>query len=262
MKRRYLAFLSVGFAVLAGAASSLHAQFNPATYTFTEPEYFNSFGGPVPAGYAQYAAVSGGFGFTIADKDGRTLSTAAAINNGSTTLTTINPSLWLGGDAVLFQIAIANPATFTAQIAGASSTDILALFNSSGTALSAAVGGGTVLGPSNDGITAPGVYYIGTSTPGYYPENAEGQNIFGLTATDGAYSPVTSDLVLSSTDYQAWTLPGTAPANPGQIIGTSSEFISGSGADISLTGVPEPASASLLVVGGLGLLARRRKARA
>jgi len=249
--------------VFSGFGSSAHAALDGANHSqWDEDDYYNGFGGPAPAGIVEYST---GFS-TIGDFDGRVISNAAVTTNkvDSSPLTSISTFLFADGsnDANLYQFTITNPSTFSASIP---STDlVLALFNSSGAGLAASLGG-TAITAANAGVTTPGIYYIGIADNGLYPQNNEGQNIFGLTGAAGVFTPAggVTDTALGTSELTSWTLPGAS--GPAGVLSNTS-FVAPS-STITLTGsgfavVPEPASMSILLAGGLGLLARRRKARA
>jgi PEP-CTERM motif len=253
--------LGMAMATVAVGAFSSHAlaALNPLDHTqWVEDYYYNGFGGAAPPGLVESSV---GFS-TIGDYDGRVLSNAAVTTNmvDGSALDSINTELFAIQDANLYEFKITDPSTFSAS--NASGGLVMALFASDGTALSAAVGA-SALNSSNDGVTAAGTYYIGLATASDYPENNEGENIFGLTGATGVFSPVVSDKVLSTDQYIAWTNPGDA--DPGDLLANTS-FLAG-GDVITLTGsayavVPEPTSIMLLMVGGTGLMLRRRKSRA
>ena len=246
MKRHIV--LSVGIASLGMLTGFAHAKLNPSNHSqWIEDYYYNGFGGAAPAGVIEYSV---GFS-TIADFDGRVLSNPSVTTNklDGSPLTSINTELFTGTDANLYEFTITNPSTFSASIT--SSNLVLALFGSDGTGIAASQGGAA------DAITgaslSPGIYYLGIANPGMYPENAEGQNIFGLSGTAGVYTPVTADAVLGTNAGTAWTLGSAYPG----LLQNVSFFASGSTITLGGAGfavVPEPASVSLLLVGSLGLL--------
>jgi len=255
MKRRNLGAIlaAVGF----GLVLNSHALAVPnytAPGTWNEGYYYNSFGGPLPPGI-----IEGSAGFsTIGDYDGRTvpLSGVTADTADSDPLTTINTGLFAGTDVNLYEIAVTNPATFSASVP--STTLLLTLFSANGTALSASLG--TTLNSTNDGITAAGLYYVGIADPALFPADNAGNLLFGAPAVAGAYAPVAlADMMLSTNANQAWASSTGAPTSP---LLSNTSFLAAS-STITLTGagfavVPEPTTLGLLGVASLGLLARRR----
>jgi hypothetical protein len=235
--------------------------------TWNENPYYSGFGGPLPPGI-----VEGSAGFsTIGDYDGRTIGLAGVTTNISGSdpvggLTTINTGLFSGTDVNLYEISVTSPSTFTASIP--STGLLLTLFSSTGTALAASVGGvADTLNSTNDGITAPGLYYIGladNTTAGLFPSDNAGNLLFsipqtGATYTPGVYAPV-AGTALSTNPLQAWA---TATGAPLSTLLVNTSFVAG-GSTITLTGadfaqIPEPASLSLISVGVIGLLGRRRR---
>ena len=180
MKSRTILSVAVAAGAIGAAFSSQAlASLNPSNHTqWVEDYFYEGFGGPAPAGAVEYSV---GFS-TIGDFDGRVLSNAAVTTNmvDGSPLDSINTELFTGTDANLYKFQITDPSTFSASVTG--TTLILGLFASDGTALSASIGGPSdALNSTNDGVTAAGTYYIGIANPGGYPENNEGQNIFGLT---------------------------------------------------------------------------------
>jgi hypothetical protein len=262
MNRRKLSVIlgAVGSGLLLSSAA-----FAVPNYTspgiWNEGAYDNGFGGPRPPGI-----VEGSAGFsTIGDYDGRVLSNSGVTTNTTDgfPLTTINTSLFAGTDVNLYAIAITNPATFTASVPN--TTAMLALFNSTGTALAASIGGtADALNSTNDGVTAPGIYYLGladAATAGLFPANNAGALLFGAPVVAGVYPPVSlADMTLSTNPNQAWASSTGAPTNP---LLSNTSFLAPS-STITLTGaqfavVPEPTTLGILGAGSLGLLARRRK---
>jgi hypothetical protein len=253
MKRRNLSAIlaAVGFGlVLSSHALAVTGPYYSAPGTWNENPYYNGFGGPLPPGI-----VEGSAGFsTIGDYDGRTIALAGVTTDtaDSDPLTTITTGLFSGSDANLYEIAITNPATFTASVT--SPNLILALFSPSGAALEAAVGGTTnsdTITGTAAGVTSPGIYFLGIADPSEYPLNNEGQNIFGLTGATGTFTPVTGDTALSTTVATSWTTP---LANTSFVAPSSTITLTGAGFAV----VPEPTTLGLLGVASLGLLARRR----
>ncbi|MGA2442322.1 MAG: PEP-CTERM sorting domain-containing protein [Tepidisphaeraceae bacterium] len=261
MKGRTILSVAVAAGAIGGAFSSQAlAGLNPSNHTqWVEDYYYSGFGGPAPSGAVEYSA---GFS-TIADFDGRVLSNAAVTTNtvDGSPLDSISTELFTGTDANLYKFKITDPSTFSASIT--STSLVLALFASDGTALAASIGGASdAINASNDGVTTAGTYYIGIANPGGYPENNEGQNIFGLTGATGDFAPAAgvTDLLLSTNPAIAWTTGGAYPG----LLQNVSFFASGSTITLSDSGyavVPEPSTLALLV-GGAGLMLRRRRSRA
>ncbi|HUO10981.1 MAG TPA: PEP-CTERM sorting domain-containing protein [Phycisphaerae bacterium] len=251
--RRTLTIALVGATV--AVASQAQAALNATNHSqWDQDYYYNGFGGSVPGSPVEYSV---GFS-TIADYDGRVLSNAAVTTNlvDSSPLTTISSHLFSGTDANLYKISITNPASFSASIP--STSLVLALFSSNGTALAASIGGASdAITGANAGLTLPGIYYIGIANVGGYPENAAAQNIFALTGTAGVFTPVTGDAVLAADPQIAWTITsGTA----GLLTNTS---FTAAGSTITLTGsgfavTPEPTTLALLAGGAMVLISRRR----
>jgi hypothetical protein len=264
--KRHVLNASLVTAGVAGLLSSQALATGPALDSTThaawdENAYYNGFGGALPSGI-----VEGSTGFsTIGDYSGRTIALAGpditTNKTDSTVLTTINTGLFSGTDANLYEIAVTNPATFNVSIP--STSLILAIFNSSGGAIAASVGGPTdALTGANTGITKAGLYWVGIADQPLYPENAEAQNLFGLTNTStGVFTPVAGITVLNlATDpHIAWTLPnGDASAllsNTSFTAPSSTITLAGAGYAV----VPEPASIGLLTIISVGMLGRRKK---
>lgn len=207
MSREFLLKMSVavlGLSVLAGSAYAV-PHLDTVTTQWDEGAYYNGFGGSLPAGI-----VEGSAGFsTIGDYDGRTISLAGVTTNktDNNPLLTISTGLFSGTDVNTYEIAVTNPALFTASVV--STTLDLAIFNSAGKAVVASVGGPLdILNATNDNITTPGIYYISLSNPAQVPQNAAGGNIFGITSgTAGIYNPVTADSTLATDPNIAFYLP-------------------------------------------------------
>jgi hypothetical protein len=246
---------SQALAVGPALHASNHAQWD-------ENAYDNGFGGALPAGI-----VEGSAGFsTIGDFSGRTVALAGpditTNMTDNTVLTTIATSLFAGTDANLYEVKVTNPATFSVSIP--STSLILAMFNSTGGAIAASVGGPTdALTGANTGITSPGLYWIGIADQPLYPQNAAAQNLFALTNTStGVFTPAAgiTDLSLATDPNIAWTLPN-GDASPllsnTSFLAPSSTITIGGGAGFAV--VPEPASIGLLSVLTVGLLGRRRR---
>ena len=223
-----LSLFAAGALVLGTAAMSASAAI------FSEDAGF-AFGAP-PAG-SQEAYVSG-FG-TIYDTYGRTIATAEPITDS--TVWQIRPSLWLGTDADMWQINVTDAANFKATVLG---PQTLALFDASGNALAAVVGG-TI---DASWLSGNGTYYLGLGIGTDNPRNAAGVDLFALSGT--ASGPVAGDIVLATDPFVAWE-----KNNSPDLIGTSN-FSAGSASYINLA-IPEPASLSLLALGGLAMLRRR-----
>lgn len=185
---------------------------------------------------------NGAVGFGAAyDRFGRTVAGAEPVAD---TTTEIRPLLWLNTDADLFQVNVTDAANFQATIQGGHS---LAVFDAAGNGLAALIGPGTI---DDSWISGNGTYYIGIGADGSNPRNAAGQDIFNL-AVGVASGPVAGDAALSADPAVAWefnNLP-TGLFGPGN-------FTEGTSAHIFLS-IPEPASLSLLALGGLTMLRRR-----
>ena len=221
MKRRiFLSAMAAGLG-LAAFGSCLwrvrRSVVDPANHSqWDENGYYNGFGGALPPGI-----VEGSAGFsTIGDYDGRVLSNASVTTNNFDSnlfpLTTISTGLFSGTDVNLYAIAITNPATFTASVPN--TTAMLALFDSTGKALSASIGGtADPLNSSNDGVTAPGIYYIGladSAAAGLFPANNAGGLLFGAPTAAGVYPALAlGDMALSTNPNQAWASSAGAPYN-------------------------------------------------
>jgi hypothetical protein len=254
-KRIVLGMLWIAVA-LAGALMPSAASgqiYSESSGTFSLPP------GP-PSGAAEFSDPTSSFGGRY-DTYGRVVSKAEVTDagGGTHTLTQIRPLLWNGGDADLFKFKITDGAAFSASING--TTQILALFDSSGTALGASRGGGATnaLSASAIGIPlTPGDYYIGVAVNGGVPRNGANQAIFDF-STDGVKQPLSGLLgyTLHSDPSLAWTVNG------GTYLLGSSSFNAGAAAHISLSGsafaVPEPASLGSLAL-TCWLAGRRRRA--
>ena len=200
-------------------------------------------------------------GFLVWDRWGRTVAgaedTTGVGDAGPTgTITDISPSLWTN-DADLWKINITDPANFFAVVDGG---HLLALFDASGTALSAvqSTGGAEVL--SNAGLSGAGIYYLGLGADGNMPQNAAGDPLFVMNGNNEVAATVQADMTLATDPFVAWSDFnnecgfGCDPQNFTPSLVGPGNFTRGS----SNVGLPEPASASLIALGGLALLRRRR----
>jgi len=249
-------------ALLSSKAFAVGPALDAVHSAWDENAYYSGFGGPLPPGI-----VEGSAGFsTIGDYSGRVPALAGpditTNKTDSTVLTTINTGLFSGTDANLYGFDVTNSATFSASIP--STSLILALFNSSGGAIAASIGGPTdaITSASAGATISPGFYWLGIADSPLYPENKEAQNLFGLTNTStGVFTPAggITDLALATDPNIAWTLP-LGDASP---LISNTSFVA-AGSTITLAGsnfavVPEPTSIGLLGTLSLGLLTRRRK---
>ena len=195
--------------------------------------------GTTPAGALEN---NGAVGFgEVWDRWGRTLAGAEVISNS--TINVIQPRLWTN-DADLWQITVTDASSFSASVVGAHT---LALFDSSGNALAAVVGG--TIGSS--WLSGNGVYYLGLGADGSNPRNAAGTNIFALSGT--ASAPVAGDIVLAANPAVAWEKNNLA-GSPSGLVGPGN--FTRPNANVKLA-IPEPASMALLGLGGLAMLRRR-----
>lgn len=252
-KTRIVAAIAVGLvAVFAGSAS---AGLNAGDHSQWDGENNFYFGAAPPAGAVEWGPPSG-FG-AYWQPYGRVLATAAITENtiDNTPLAKINTRLVAVNDAGLFKIKITDPVGFTATVP--STVLVMALFGADGTAVAASIGGA---GYAITGAPSAGDYYIGLAVSGGYPQNAAGENIFGLDGTAGVFAPqALADTKLATDPFIAWTKPGAGAAT---LIGSTS--FTAPSSIITLTGanfaVPEPATVALLGITGLLVIGRRRRA--
>ena len=202
-----------------------------------------AFGADPPVGAQEW---NGASGFSsVYDFNGRTIALAEVVTDS--TVNIINNQLWTN-DADLYQINVTDAANFVAQVQGGHS---LALFDAAGNAIAGVVSpGGTGVGRIDSSwLSGNGTYYIGIGADGSNPRNAAGDNLFNLGIV--ASAPVAGDIVLAADPYVAWEKNNSAN---GQLIGPGN-FTRPSD-DISIA-LPEPASLSLLALGGVAMLRRR-----
>lgn len=198
-----------------------------------------AFGADPPVGAQEW---NGASGFSsVYDFNGRTIALAEVVTDS--TVNIINNQLWTN-DADLYQINVTDAANFWAKVNGGHS---LILFDAAGNALAGVIGYGGYLDSS--WLSGNGTYYLGVGADGSNPRNAAGDNLFNLTST--ASAPVAGDIVLAADPYVAWEKNNSAN---GQLIGPGN-FTRPS--DDVYVALPEPASLSLLALGGVAMLRRR-----
>lgn len=155
------------------------------------------------------------------------------------------------GDGIdLYQISITDPLNFGASTVGGATWDTeLYLFDSSGHGVAANDDSGNFASPNHQsrfGGASPisgllaGTYFLGIGFSGSLARDLSNVSLFSSTSGNGTPNGAAAAL-------QNWGTPAT-PA------GSYSIAISGVGP------VPEPASIATLVIGGLALLRRRKKA--
>lgn len=199
-------------------------------------------------------------GFRVWDRWERTIANAEDTTGVGDTgltgvITRIRSTLWIN-DADVYKVNITDPANFFAVVGN---NQTLALFDASGTALSAVRSTGSTAALSNAGLSGAGIYYLGLAVSGSVPQNAAGDPLFVLDGTNEVAATVQADMVLAADKFVAWSLFnnnctfGCDPNDPTAILG-GGNFNVGE-ASIWL---PEPASASLIALGGLAMLRRRR----
>ena len=264
MRHLVLTVAAVSAALVASNVLAVGPAINPADHTqFNENAYYNGFGGPLPAGI-----IEGSSGFsTIGDYSGRTTALAAVTSNpfDAQVLTTINTGLFSGSDVNVYKIKVVNPATFSASVP--STSLILSLFDSTGTAVASTVG--NALSLTNGVVTTPGQYYLAIANSQNVAQNASGQALFNgqvaLTTTPaGIYLPNllnSGGTALAGTPSIAFSIPAAATTGNNNLL-TNTSFTAG-GSTITLAGanysVPEPATLTALAgVAAVGMIRRRR----
>ena len=183
--------------------------------------------------------------FAAWDRYGRTVAGAEVISDS--TISKIQPILW-GNDADLWQITVTDYTNFKAYVKGGHT---LALFDASGNAIAAAVG--TPQHPAglidSSWLSSNGTYYLGLAVSGSVPQNDAGDPLFTLTPGAAVGPNALGDTTLSSDPFVAWSKNNGAyligPGNFGQ--GNSTVNLA----------IPEPASLTLLGLGGLAMFRRR-----
>lgn len=170
-------------------------------------------------------------------------------------ITAISGGIMSSIDADLYLIHIANPGSFaaTADASGTMFDPQLFLLTLGGApvALNDDAAGGQSSLPSLGGIAslAAGYYLLGISQSGYDPVNSANQLLFA--------SGLTTDIRYAASGLQPATLGGFSDGTFFPDSGTYT--IQLAGVD-SLSAVPEPSAALMLLAGGLFVAARRRRA--
>lgn len=184
---------------------------------------------------------------------GQSLATAN-VTDGFGALSTITGRLVTTGDADLYQIRITDVASFSATVAGGGAGDTnLSLFDSAGVAIAFNnndPNGGTGSRLSGALVPAAGIYYLAVSRNdsfgGFFgiPFDAAFNPIFASAPNNEELGPITPGTVLND-----WPVAG------GFQLFNYNYTVVLTGAEYA---VPAPAAVSLLGLGGLAALRRRR----
>lgn len=211
---------------------------------------------------ASLAALAGQAGAATINENGDAGQTLATLQDtGSSgplqSITAISGLVSSSTDADLYLIHIADPASFMASAdAGTAMFDpqlFLLTLNGAAVALNDDAAGGMSTLPALSGINGltAGFYILGISQGGYDPVNAVNQLLFA--------PGLPTDIRYGATGLQPTTLAGFSD---GTFFADSGSYkINLAGVDsLSVSAVPEPATALLFAAGGLLAAMRRRRA--
>lgn len=192
-------------------------------------------------------------GFAVWDRWERTIGNAEVISDS--TIQFIQPMLWTN-DADVWQINVTDAANFSAQGGGGHS---LILFDAAGNALAGVLSNDANSLIDSSWLSGNGIYYLGLGADGSMPQNAAGEALFALSGT--ASAPIAGDTLLAADPFVAWSDFngvcgfGCDPATFVPVLLGPGNFTRPS-STVRLA-IPEPASMTLIGLGGLAMLRRR-----
>ncbi len=215
--------------------------------------YFEDAGiGVPPVGALEWNGEGGWFSGW--DMNGRTIATAEVV--ADSTIDKLWPKLWQNTDADVYQLNVTDAANFSAQVGGGHS---LILFDAAGNALAGVLGNGPSSLIDSSWLSGNGTYYLGLGADGSMPQNAAGGALFALSGT--ASAPIAGDTLLAADPFVAWSDFngvcgfGCDPATFVPVLLGPGNFKRPS--SIVRLAIPEPASMTLIGLGGLAMLRRR-----